>query len=174
MRYVAVRLLLLFFVAAPSGGQSEAWHRYTNTKGNFSVLLPVDPQESASGEGEKASHTIQAISGSAGYTVVYVRNEAEQPVDEATYKIYRDNFIKGLPQCNLVREDPVSLSLTGYIGSWYRMNCDVQGNKLTFTGNLYWGRHYAYAALAMFPTGSGDPQTAEKFYNSFSVLDGSK
>jgi hypothetical protein len=54
------------------------------------------------------------------------------------------------------------------------MNCDVRTQKMSFVGNLYWGKHYAYAVLAMFPTAAADPPEAGKFCNSFSVLGGSK
>ena len=174
MRRLLLCTLLLVSVSVPFAGQADQWRRYKNEAGNFSAQMPGEPNESVNGEGDKASHTIQAISGSIGYTVVYVANPAEQPVDEPTYKIYRDAFLKGLPQCELVREDPVSHPLAGYIGRWYRMNCNASGQKMTFTGNLYWGRHYAYAVLAMFSTAASDPSEGAKFYNSFSVLDSSK
>jgi len=174
MRYWVLTIFLLACLAAPFAGQTNQWQRYRNDGGNFSVLILGDPKEVVNGEGAQASHTIQSISGSVGYTVVYVANPAEQPVDEPTFKIYRDAFLKGLPQCNLAKEDAVSRPLAGYIGRWYRMNCDVSGQKMSFTGNLYWGKHYAYAVLAMFPTAPTDPPESAKFYDSFSVLDGSK
>ena len=174
MRYWVLTVLLLTCLAAPFAGQSDQWQRYRNEGGNFSVLISGNPQESVSGEGAQASHTIQSISGGIGYTVVYVANTAEQPVDEPTFKIYRDAFLKGLPQCDMAKEDPVSRPLAGYVGRWYRMNCDISGKKMSFTGNLYWGKHYAYAVLAMFPTAPTDPPESSRFYNSFSVLDSSK
>ncbi|HEY6249031.1 MAG TPA: hypothetical protein VI685_03665 [Candidatus Angelobacter sp.] len=174
MRYWVLALFLLTCLAAPFAGQTDQWQRYRNDGGNFSVLVAGQPNESVSGEGAQASHTIQAISGSIGYTIVYVVNPAEQPVDEPTFQIYRDAFLKGLPQCNLAKEDATSRPLTGYVGRWYRMDCDIGDKKMSFIGNLYWGKHYAYAVLAMFPSASSDPPEAAKFYNSFSVLDASK
>lgn len=174
MRYWVVALFLLACLAVPFAGQTDQWQRYKNDGGNFSVLILGDPKESVNGEGAQASHTIQAIYGAVGYTVVYVSNSVEQKVDEPTYKIYRDAFLKGLPQCNMAKEDAASRPLSGYIGRWYRMNCDMGSQKMSFIGNLYWGKHYAYAVLAMFSSASADPPEASKFYNSFSVLDGSK
>jgi hypothetical protein len=167
--------LLLVGVAVPFAGQTNEWHRYNNQAGNFSVLMPIEPQDSPNGDqAEQVSHTVQAISGSIGYTVVYVISNAEQPVDEATFNIYRDAFLKGLPNCERITEDAASPAVQGYIGHWYRMSCNVSGQKLSFVGNLYWGKHYAYAVLAMFPTESSDPATAKKFTSSFAVLDPSK
>jgi hypothetical protein len=174
VRRLLLCTLLLACLAAPFAGQSDRWRTYENRGGNFSALMPSEPKETVSGEGDQASHTIQAISGSIGYTVVYVSNSTEQPVDEGTYKVYRDHFFKGLPQCELDREDAVSRPLVGFIGRWYRMNCNVSGQKMTFTGNLYWGRYYAYAALAMYATAPSEPQQAAKFYNSFAVLNSRK
>jgi len=174
MRYRVLALFLLTCLALPFAGQTDQWQRYKNDGGNFSALMPGQPTENVNGEGDKASHTIQLISGTIGYTVVYVSNSAEQPVNEETFKIYRDAFLKGLPQCNLVKEDSTSHPLQGYIGRWYRMSCDIGSVKMSFIGNLYWGKHYAYAVLAMFSGASQDPPEAEKFYNSFSVLGSSK
>ena len=174
MRYSVLAIFLLTCLASPFAGQTDQWHRYRNDGGNFSVLILGDPQDAVNGEGPQASHTIQSISGGIGYTIVYVANPTEQPVDEPTFKIYRDAFLKGLPQCDMSKEDPVSHPLAGYVGRWYRMNCDISGKKMTFTGNLYWGKHYAYAVLAMFQTATTDPPQSSKFYNSFSVLDSSK
>jgi|SRR5579864_2338008 len=174
MRYWVLALFLLTCLVAPFAGQNDQWQRYRNEGGNFSVMILGDPKESVNGEGAQASHTIQSISGTVGYTVVYVANPVEQKVDDATFKVYRDAFLQGLPQCTLAKEDASSHPLSGYIGRWYRMNCDIGSQKMSFIGNLYWGRHYAYAVLAMFSTASADPPEAGKFYNSFSVLDGSK
>jgi hypothetical protein len=175
MLYWLLRISLLVSLAAPVAGQTDEWHRYKNDAGNFSVLMPVEPKESVIDEPNgQSSHTIQAISGSVGYTVVYVITKAEQTVDEATFKAYRDAFLKGLPNCDLVTEDPASPAVRGYVGHWYRMNCSVQDKKLSFVGNLYWGKHYAYAVLTMFATEPSDPPMARKFTDSFFVLDASK
>jgi hypothetical protein len=71
MRYSFLLLLWLACLAEPLAGQNEQWHTYRNDGGNFSVLMPVEPTESATPaqEGASASHTIQAISGGAGYTL---------------------------------------------------------------------------------------------------------
>lgn len=177
MRYWFIRISLLVCLAAPLAGQTDEWRRYKNEGGNFSVLMPVEPQDIPNGDqGAQVSHTILAISGSIGYTVVYVISKAEQPVDEATFKIYRDGFIEDLPNwnCNLVTENPPSPALPGYVGHWYRMNCHGEKQKQTFIGNLYWGKHYAYAVMTIFPTAPSDPPAAKKFGDSFSVLDATK
>ena len=172
MRHLFARILIVVCLAAPFAGQAEQWQRYKNAEGNFSVLMPGTPKDSPNGDqSAQISHTIQAISGSIGYTVVYVVNKADQPVNEATYKIYRDAFLKGLPNCKLVTENPASPAMRGYIGRWYRMKCQVQDKDMTFVGNLYWGRRHAYAVLTMFQTAPSEPATGARFINSFTALD---
>src|SRR5262249_6138747 len=149
MRYSLACALLIACVAVPFAGQADEWHRYKNTVGNFSVLVPVEPQDSVNPASEgQVSHTIQALHGGIGYTIVFVAMSAAAPVDDATFKVYRDSFMKGLPNCEMATEAAAAPAIQGYIGHWYRMNCVAQNKKLTFTGNLYWGKHYAYAVLA--------------------------
>lgn len=175
MRSWIIRISLLVCLAASLTGQTNEWRRYRNVDGNFSALMPGEPKDIGNGgQSEQASHTIQSIDGTVGYTVVYVITKAEQPVNEATFKVYRDAFMKGLPNCVQVTENPAAPAIRGYIGHWYRMNCQVQDKKLSFIGNLYWGKHYAYAVLTMFPTAPSDPPMAAKFSDSFSVIDPDK
>ncbi len=80
MRYWFIRMSLLVCLAAPLAGETDEWRRYKNEGGNFSVLMPVEPKESVNGDqGAQPSHTIQAISASIGYTVVYVITKAASP-----------------------------------------------------------------------------------------------
>jgi hypothetical protein len=176
MRYWLLRISLLVCLATPFAGQSDnEWHRYKNDAGNFSVLLPAKPQESAVGEkGEQSSQTIQVTAGPITYLIVYVTTKTEQPVNEATFNVYRDSFLKGLPNCDLASELPASPAVGGYVGHWYRLNCRVGEKKVSMVGNLYWGKHHAYAVLAMFSTASPDPPTAKKFADSFSIINGNQ
>jgi hypothetical protein len=175
VRHLFVYTLLLVCLSVPFAGQADQWSKYSNQEGNFSVLLPVTPSDTPNGDqNAPLSHTIQALSGGISYTIVYVVTKPEQPVDEATFKIYRDSFLKGLPNCDLLREDPASPALSGFVGHWYRLNCTVQNQKLSMIGNLYWGKHHAYAVLTMFATAASDPPNARKFSNSFAVLDTGK
>ncbi len=134
--------------------------------------MPAEPKESTSpGEGGVSeSHTIQAISGGVGYTVVYVTLGSDQNVDDATYKAYKDSFMKGLPNCRQEGEYSASPPIPGYIGRWYRMNCNVDNTQMTFAGNLYWGKRYAYAVMVLFPASASDPPATRKFTDSFDVL----
>jgi hypothetical protein len=174
MRYSLFRLSLLICLVASFAGQTSDWPRYRNADGNFSVLMPVDPKESVDGDGEMASHTIQAIADRVGYTVVYVKMPEDQTVDEANYKIYKENVIKGLPTCTVVTEQPAAPAVQGYVGRWYRMNCEISNAKLTFVGDLYWGKRHAYSVMGMFATGPSDPPSVKKFVDSFSVIDSSQ
>lgn len=170
MRHPLARLMLLVCLAVSLAGQSSDWHTYRNTDGNFSVLLPGEPKDSVSGD----AHTIQSIVGSVGYTIVYVKLPGEQAVDEANYQLYKEGFLKELPGCDVASELPASPVLTGYIGRYYRMNCLVSNTKMTFVGNLYWGKHYGYAVFGMFGTAPSDPPGAKAFVDSFSLIDSSK
>lgn len=173
MRFRRLSLLLLCVSLAGSlAGQNENWISYKNDAGNFRVQMPAQPNETtAPGEsGVSESHTVMAISGGAGYTVVYVTFSSDQTVDEATYNVYRDSFMKNLPSCQQESERAAAPDLPGYIGHWYRMNCQVSGKAMTFVGDLYWGKHYAYAVMAIFPTAPSDPPGTQKFIGSFGVL----
>lgn len=131
--------------------------------------MPDQPKESVTG----GAHTIVGSSVGAGYLVVYVVTQAEQTVNEATFTVYRDSFLKGLPQCEMTAEGPPLPAIPGHVGHSYRLNCNMDGKK-TFVGNLYWGKHYAYAVLVLFPSGSSDPAPGRQFLDSFSVIDPEK
>lgn len=174
MRNFLFRLSLLICLVASLAGQTSNWQSYRNADGNFSVVLPGEPKETVNGEGELASHTIQVIADSVGYTIVYVKMPMEQTVDEATYKTYKESILKELPTCTVVTEQPATPAVQGYVGRWYRMNCEISNTKMTFVGNLYWGKHHAYSVLGMFATGASDPAGIKKFVDSFSVIDSSQ
>jgi hypothetical protein len=165
-------LLLLACLVGPLAGQNEEWHRYKNDTGNFSALMPVQPTETTTpGDGgSSGSHTVMALVGGVGYTVIYVTADSDQTVDEATYNVYRDSFMKGLPNCRQESERAASPALAGYIGRWYRLNCTVENKPMTFVGDLYWGKRYAYAVMVIFSGSPSDPPGTRKFTDSFDVL----
>lgn len=175
MRHNLLRLSLLICLTASLTGQTAPWQKYRNVAGNFAVLLPVEPKETTTGDTPATtSHTIQAIAEAVSYTIVYVTLDEEQEVTEANYKTYKEGVLKELSTCTVLDEQPAAPAIPGYIGRWYRMNCDISNTKLTFVGNLYWGKHYAYAVLGMFATAPTDPPSIKKFVNSFGVIDASK
>jgi hypothetical protein len=175
MRTWFIRLALLVSLAVSLAGQTNEWRTYRNVDGNFSALLPGEPKETASTDPDgTTTHTIQAVSDSVVFLVVYVAAPSEQPVDETTFNIYRDAFLRGLPKCDLVKEDTPSPAVAAHVGHSYRLNCLVGESKYIFVGNLYWGKHRAYAVLSMFPTAASDPLTARRFINSFAVIDANK
>jgi hypothetical protein len=47
----------------------------------------------------------------------------------------------------------------------------MPNTKVTILGNLYWGKHYAYAVMVMFPSSTDAPQTTSKFLDSFGIID---
>lgn len=171
MRLRSLPLLLLCAGLAGSlAGQNAEWHSYKNDAGNFSALMPVQPTETTNPGDGGESHTIMALTGGVGYSVVYVVSPSDQPVDEATFNIYRDSFMKGLPNCRQEKDHAASPALAAYVGHWYRLNCNVSGKAMTFAGNLYWGKRYAYAVIVIFASSPSDPPGAEHFLNSFDVL----
>ncbi|HEY6967616.1 MAG TPA: hypothetical protein VJA94_00190, partial [Candidatus Angelobacter sp.] len=120
MKRSFVCTLLLISVCAPFAAQSSEWHKYRNTGGNFTVLMPVEPQETENPtEKGQTSRTIQALEGGMVYMVAYVAIQAEQPVNEPTFRIYRDSFMKGMPSCEMASEETASPALKGYVGHWY-------------------------------------------------------
>jgi hypothetical protein len=169
-------LLLLAFLAGPLAGQNDDWRSYKNDAGNFSILMPIQPTESVTpGEGDAStSHTIQAITGGVGYVVVYVTLSSDQTVDEPTFRVYRDSFMHGLGNCQQESESAAAPAVPGYIGHWYRVNCRIENKPMTFSGNLYWGKRYAYAVMVIFNAAPSDPPATKKFTGSFAVLDAGK
>lgn len=165
---------LLLFVAASLLGQSGEWKRYKNADANLTVLFPGDPQDTVnpSGDGPK-SHNLMLQTGSGLYLVVYVTQSSPQPVDEATFKVYRDAFLRGLPQCAMDTEKSANPVVPGLIGGWYHLNC-TQPTKIVAEGNLYWGKTFAYAVLVMYPATADRPDGAQKFLDSFSMIDPNK
>jgi hypothetical protein len=173
MRALALRVSLLLCLAAPIAGQTDEWKRYKNVDGNFSVLFPTEPTDTVNkGEEGVQSHTLLSMVRPNAYTVVYTTMTKEQTVNDATFEVFKNAVFKELPKCTMVTDGIVSPAIQGYIGHWYRLSCDM-GSTVTIVGNLYWGRHYAYAVMAMFTTPS-DPPTIKKFTDSFAVTDTSK
>jgi hypothetical protein len=173
MRFRRLPLLLLCACLAGSlAGQNQDWVLYKSDAGNFTVWMPAQPSETtAPGQGGVSeSHTIMTINGGVGYTVIYVTFSSDQTVDDATYNVYRDSFMKSLSSCRQESEREASPALPGYIGHWYRLNCEVNGKAMNFTGDLYWGKRYAYAVMVIFPAAPSDPAGTQKFIGSFGVL----
>jgi hypothetical protein len=148
-------------------GQAGEWKAYKNTEGNFRVLFPVDPTDTVNPSSEGIqSHTLLALQKPVGFTVVYASMKDEQPVDAATYEIYKNGVFKELPNCNVAKDEPAAPVVQGYIGHYYRLNCGT----VNMTGNLYWGKRFAYAVLAVYASNVAEPADTKKFLDSFAVL----
>ena len=175
MRKALLSLWLLVLAAVPFFGQTDEWKRHKNAEGNFSVLFPGDPQDSVNkADAEVQSHTLMLIQKPYVYTVVYSAMTSAQKVDDATYEIFKTAVFKELPKCDVNAERPPVPVISGYIGHWYRLSCEMPNTKVTILGNLYWGKHYAYAVMVMFHSGVDAPQTTSKFLDSFGVIDQGK
>jgi hypothetical protein len=176
MRKLLSGVLILLLAAGPLAAQTSEWRRYKNTNGNFTVLFPGEPTDTVNKTEEGAqSHTLLAREGTALYTVVYTVMTSEQTVDNATFQTFKNAVFKELPKCEAGAEQPASPALDGYIGHAYRLNCDMPNTRVTIVGNLYWGKHYAFAVMTMFPANVAEPTAAEKkFAESFAVIDAAR
>ncbi len=171
MRRVLLCSWFLVLVVVPFTGQTNEWKEYKNEGGNFSVLFPGDPQDSVNDPASGVqSHTLMVMQKPYIYTVVYTTMSSEQKMDDATYEVFKNAVFKELPKCDVDTERPAAPALEGYIGHWYRLNCNMPNTKVTILGNLYWGNHYAYAVMVMFPASATEPQMTDRFLQSFGVL----
>ena len=171
MRKVLSCVLLIVLGTLPFFALTDTWKRHNNSSGNFTVLFPGEPQDSVNKEGDGIrSHTLMFQDPPHVFTVVYTAMDEEQKVDEATYQIFRNAVFKELPNCSIGVERTAAPALAGYVGHWYRLNCDISSTSVTALGNLYWGKHYAYAVMVMFRSDQAAPQTTDKFLGSFGVL----
>jgi hypothetical protein len=167
-----LRAVLLLLLATTLIGQPNPWKRYRNVDGNFTVLFPGEPTDTVNKTGnESQSHNLKVQTASGLYLVVYVTNPTEQPVDEATFQVYRNAFLEGLPQCTMDAEKAANPALGALIGRWYRLSCKQADTKVVMEGNLYWGKHYAYAVLVMHPSAAAHPDGEQNFLDSFSMID---
>jgi hypothetical protein len=176
MRNLLSVVLILSLAAGPLAAQTNEWKEYKNTNGNFTVLFPGEPADSINKtEGDLQSHTLLAREGSVMYTVVYSVMTSAQTVDEATFQAFKAGVFKELPKCEAGAEQPVSPALGSYIGHAYRLSCDMPNTRVTIVGNLYWGKHYSFAVMTMFPASVAEPTSTEKrFVDSFAVIDAAK
>jgi len=176
MRSLLSVVLILSLAAAPLAAQTREWKRYKNADGNFTALFPGEPADSVNKtEAGAQSHTLLAQESGAVYTVVYTLMSSEQTVDEATFQVFKNAVFKELPKCEAGAEQPASPAVEGYIGRSYRLSCDVQNTKVTVIGNLYWGKHYAFAVMTIFPASVAEvTSTEKKFFDSFAVIDPAK
>ncbi|HYA97007.1 MAG TPA: hypothetical protein VEH49_02855 [Methylomirabilota bacterium] len=167
MRKLALPLILLLFLAASLSGQSSEWKTYKNTDGNFQVLFPGAPTDSENPGSEAVrSHTLIAKQNSGAYTVVYAAMSSDQAVDEANFQAYKNGVLQELAGCSVDKETPALPAVRSYVGRYYRLACE----KIYIVGNLYWGKRYAYAVMAMFPNGTPESADIRRFLDSFSVL----
>jgi hypothetical protein len=174
MSHWFLRLSILVSIVGSFAAQTADWHEYRNLGGNFSVLMPAEPTETTEVFNGKTTHTIPAVVNGVGYSVIYTNVVKEQTVDEARYKTYRDDFLKLLPFCVVSSEQAAAPAIQNYIGRWYRLDCVVSNTKVSYVGNLYWGKHYRYVVMVLFGSGPSDAPDTKKFVNSFSVIDSTK
>jgi len=171
MRRALVCSFLVFLLAISFTGQTDEWKRHRNTTGNFTALFPGDPQDTVNkNDSGVESHTLLARQAPAVYTVIYTSMSDEQKVDEATFQVFKNAVFKELPSCSVNVEHAAEPRLADFIGRWYRLNCDMKPNAVTIIGNLYWGKHYAYAVMVMFPSNAAEPSSTGRFLQSFAVL----
>ncbi len=171
MRRLSPYCLLLVLLALPLAGQNDAWKKYDNAAGSFSVMLPAEPQDTALPvNGEIESHVLMAQYKGMKFTVISANFAKEQPVDDANYRAYKAGVLGQLPNCEVGAEQQPAPALGGYIGHWYKLNCIASNHKITVEGNLYCGKRHAYAVMVLFPAGAEEPPSVKKFTDSFALL----
>lgn len=171
MRNFSRFFLLVSLLGCSIAGQASEWKIYKNTAGNFAVRFPGEPQESVNNSSpDVTSHTLMVLKKPVAYTVVYVNMAKTQKVNRSNFVVFRDATFKELPKCKVGPEKPVSPKVKGYIGHRYDLICDTSNVRLSMVGNLYWGKHHAYAVMAMYPDSVSKPDTVNKFIESFAVL----
>ena len=167
MRHLFWVSVFLLGLAALLAAQTNNWKRYENKDGHFAVLFPGEPvDKELSWEGVR-KHYLTAIEKPAVYVVIYGNQETPQPVDNPTYEGYRDGVFDNLPGCQVGPEKPAP-AREGYIGHWYRLDCDFDDLRVVIEGNLYWGTHHSYAVLVMLPPDTDEPKSSKTFWESFS------
>lgn len=163
---------LLLLLTVPLAGQTGEWKTYKNDTGNFTVLFPGEPQDSVNkAEGDVVSHTLMVKSEAGIYTVVYSSMATAQPVDEDTFTAFKKAVFNELPKCDVVDEQSASPAVRNYIGHWYRLSCAIGEVTVKIEGNLYWGKHFAYAVMVMNRANQSTPEGSQRFMDSFAVID---
>jgi hypothetical protein len=175
MKTLAVQKSNLESTTGLPAAQDARWIRYRNDDGNFSILMPLEPKEIyVSEESDDVSHTIQAISGSTSYTVVYQKAKSERMVNEPAFKQYMSGFTRNSTVCEFVREGPPSPAMPSYFGASFREACHSRDQYRSLVGNMYLGKRYTYTILVLFPAATSDPPSVKRFNDSFSLIDASK
>jgi hypothetical protein len=175
MRRLVSGLWLILLLASPFAGQTDEWKKYKSTDGNFTVLFPGDPQDTVNNGGPGiTSHTLQVQQKPAFYMIVWTSFDSLQAVNDTNFEGFKNGFLGKLPKCEIGTEQPASPALQGYIGQGYRLNCEVQQKKIVITGNLYWGKHYCFAVMSMFPADMPESAEVKRFIESFGLIDPAK
>ncbi|HLW54655.1 MAG TPA: hypothetical protein VKW06_17595 [Candidatus Angelobacter sp.] len=170
-----LRATLLLCLAVSLSGQTGEWKKYKNVEGNLAVLFPSDPQDSINkNDSGIQSHNLMVQTQAGVYLVVYTSMVGEQPVNDATFQVFKTAAFAELPKCVADAETAANPAIQGFIGHSYRLNCEMPNTKIAVEGNLYWGKHYAYAVLVMYAIPGARPDGAAKFMESFSVIDEKK
>ena len=177
MRSLVSGVLILLLAAGPLTAQTNEWKRYKNTDGQLCrpVSRGTGRQRQQDREWRPILRTLLAGQDPGLYTVVYTTMTSAQTVDEATFQVFKSAVFKELPKCDVGTERPAAHAIEGYIGHGYRLSCDMPNTRVIIVGNLYWGKHDAYAVMTMFPASADEPAAAtNKFVESFAVIDPAK
>lgn len=105
---------------------------------------------------------------------MYATSGKEQQVTDGNFEIFKNAVFHELPKCEVGSDQPASPALKGFIGRRYRLNCDLPKGKLAIAGNLYWGKYFSYAVMAVFAADTAEPAGVNKFVDSFAVIDPNK
>jgi hypothetical protein len=120
------------------------------------------------------SHTLQILKTPVVYMLVWSFADATQTANEANFEVFKTSFLSKLPKCTVAADQSASPALLDYIGHEYLLNCDLPQGKITIVGSLYWGKHYSYAVMALFPSSVPQPTEVKKFVESITLIDQAK
>jgi len=166
---------LVLLAATPFAGQTDEWQRYRSTDGNFTALFPGEPSDTVNPVGgDLKSHTLQMVKTPTVYTLVWSYIDARQSVTDANFEIFKTSFLSKLPNCTVAADQSASPALQDYIGHEYLIHCNMPQGKITIVGSLYWGKHYSYAVMALFPSSVPQPTSVKKYIESFTLIDPAK
>jgi hypothetical protein len=175
LKFLIPLCLFVSSLLAQSGGSPmENWRTYRSEKGNFTVLLPAEAQDTANPAPDgMESHVVTTRQGGVNYLVLYLVTTRENTLDEQSFDEYKKVVFKEFGDCAVQKQGEPTHKLKEYLGHSYRLACNTPQGKAIHTGNLYIGKHYAYTVMAIYPAGS-DPLGARRFTDSFSLIDSRK
>ena len=167
-RLTATLFPLLLATGALAVQAPAPWKKFTSQAGNFSVLLPAEPQEQKETKDDGGplspyTNTLYiARGGNGAYLVGWTDYKPGVRIDvQGEIKANRDNFVKGV-NGTLGPEKPLKL------GTHPGTEFTAETAQALFHVRVYVIGRRPYILVALRPKGSQDPN-ADKFFSSFTL-----